>query len=199
MNVSRLKGIAYRLVLEKFYTEPISGNASLKHGFRYNPPTGLIQTTNGQTLELNSFRAEYLANSEQTAREEASQDKSGKPRILFSVEFSFSSLLDLTSADVVQDLVTQLNPTNDSGLFQPRDLYCDWQSINAKTNNLAPTQQLGYILSQTSAIEALKVPSVRSQKGYNIVVFIDNLQVGSYLTAKDGNKVVQTISGKLNS
>jgi len=197
MIVNPLKGIAYRLVLEKFQNVPISGNAALRYGFRYNPPLGLIQIITGQEQRLNSFKAEYLSDSEQTARNEASQDTSVSTRILFEVKFSFSSLLDLTNYDVVLGLVKDLNPNNDPKKFQPIDLYCDWQNINAKTGNLAPTQVLGDLLYQTYAIEALKVPSVRSQKGYNIVVFIDNLQIGSYLIAKNGNTVVQWIDGSL--
>ena len=197
MIVNPLKGIAYRLVLEKFQNVPISRNAALMCGFRYNPPPGLIQIITGQEQRLNSFKAEYLSDSEQTARNEVSQDTSGSTRILFEVEFSFSSLLDLTDHNVVADLVKELNPNNDPQEFQSSDLNCDWVKINAATNNLAPTQLLGYILHNTYAIEALKVPSVRNQKGYNIVVFIDNLQIGSYLIAKNGNTDVQRIDGSL--
>jgi hypothetical protein len=192
MIVNRLKGIAYRLVLEKYRNKPISGNASLKYGFRYSPPPpDLIRNVS----DVHSFKAEYLSDSEQTTRDEVRQDS--RPRILFKVEFSFSSLLDLTNTDVVQDLTSELNPTFDDGKFQPRNLYDDWQKINSETGDLAPTQYLGYLLYQASEIEALRVPSVRNKEGYNIVVFIDRLQIGSYLIARNGNTIVQKIDGSL--
>ncbi|MBC6454744.1 MAG: RES family NAD+ phosphorylase [Hormoscilla sp. SP5CHS1] len=121
-----LEGIAFRSVLERFANEPLSAIGSQLVGGRYN--------LRGE------FEALYLANSEQTALQEVrvlfetSQGLvaiSGPPRVIFSVEYSFNAVLDITNPEIENNLGTNFQEL--TGLWEPMQ----------RQHQLAPTQRLG--------------------------------------------------------
>jgi hypothetical protein len=61
--------------------------------------------------------------------------------------------------------------------------------MNAQ-NQVAPTQVLGVAVYNLQNVEAIKVPSARDPKAYNLVVFPDRLAGSSFLQVYDDSGTI---------
>ncbi|NEP42967.1 MAG: RES family NAD+ phosphorylase [Okeania sp. SIO2H7] len=167
-------GVASRSIAERFADTPLSTQGPLIVGGRYNPPRSL----------LGGFGALYLADTADTARREVKtlvdtavglyRVEAAAPRIEFSIEYQFNSVLDITDPNIQTAVGTNLQEL--TGL---------WIPFNSG-GDIAPTQVLGVAAHRLQTIEALKVYSVYGGgRAYNIVAFTDRLFPGSFLRAYD--------------
>ena len=166
-------GVAYRLIHAKYAGSALSSIGSLKFGGRYNPPQ--------------AFEALYLASHPVTALAEVNavvqtasglSGVKGPPRILLSIDYRLSAILDLNNLDIQNALETSLP-----------ELIAPWRPINAQ-GIIAPTQMLGSAAYERRSIEALKVPSARDSSTVNLVVFADRLLGNSSLRVYDDSGII---------
>lgn len=173
LPASVFTGVAYRLIHARYAETALSSIGSLRNGGRYNP--------------RRAFEVLYLADSPITALQEVEAlvrtrtglfPVKGPPRLLLSVEVTLRAVLDLTQADVQQALGTNL-----------QELTGSWVAVNDQ-EAVAPTQQLGCACFEVGTIEALKVPSVRDPRAFNLAVFPDRLGEGSSLRVFDDSGII---------
>lgn len=173
LSVQAETEVAYRIIHAKYAGSALSSIGSLKFGGRYNPQQ--------------TFEALYLASDPVTALQEVNavvQTESGllgvkgPPRILLSVDYKLQAILDIC------------NPNNQSVLETTLDeLTAPWRPANAQ-GQLASTQILGTAVYDLKSIEALKVPSAREPKTYNVVIFVDRLRANSSLRVYDDSGII---------
>jgi RES domain-containing protein len=130
----------------------------------------------------------YLADSPVTALQEVEAlvrtraglfPVKGPPRLLLSVEVTLSAVLDLTQAEFQQALGTNL-----------QELTGSWVAANDQ-EVIAPTQRLGRVCNELGMIEALRVPSARDPRAFNLAVFPDRLANGSSLHVFDDSGIIE--------
>ncbi len=87
-----------------------------------------------------------------------------------------SAILDLTRQEAWASLGTSL-----------QDLTGSWLGSSP---GVAPTQHLGQGCYEVGTIEALKVPSAKDPKAFNLAVFPDRLREESYLRVYDDSGLI---------
>lgn len=166
-------GVTYRLIHARYAETALSSIGSLQTGGRYNPRGG--------------FEVLYLADSPVTALQEVEalvKTRSGlfpikgPPRILISVEVTLHAVLDLTSAEVQEALGTSL-----------QELTGAWIALDDREAKAA-TQRLGEACFELGTVEALKFPSARDPRAFNLAVFPDRLRTGSLLQVFDESGII---------
>ncbi|WP_287130942.1 RES family NAD+ phosphorylase [Candidatus Cyanaurora vandensis] len=170
LSPNSLAGTGYRVINLRYADSPLSGAGALKHGGRFN--YGAIYHP-GQ-----EFEALYVAEGLMTALTEADIVVRGAtgydegvpsiPKVIFSIEYRLSAVIDLTE-DSVRDSLT----------LTPNELETHWLRLNGE-GKAAPTQVLGYIAYQQGNISGLRYPSFKDPDFCNLVIF-DRHVPGDYL------------------
>ncbi|CAN5796649.1 hypothetical protein BH24DEI2_BH24DEI2_03160 [soil metagenome] len=166
-------GVAYRLIHARYAATALSSIGSLRTGGRYNP--------------RGAFEVLYLADSPVTALQEVEAlvrtraglfPVKGPPRILLSVEATLFNTLDLTDPETQASLETNL-----------QELTGDWV-VAGSGETRAATQRLGEACYHLKLLEALKVPSARNPRAFNLAVFPDRLGADSSLRVFDESGLI---------
>jgi RES domain-containing protein len=155
-------GMAIRATPSEFAANPTSGEGSLIAGGRFN-----IKRDRNRPYLPEGIRAIYLADSHDTVLREARlliQTADGENLIddddyeYFVIRYKLNRVIDLTEGDI----------------FDYQLLTGVWTEYYSIRNQASPTQRIA-IAAFNLGIQALKVPSSQNLKGYNLVIFSDNL------------------------
>lgn len=162
------RGSFVRAVALQFQDTPLSAIGSIRRGGRYNP--------------RGDFEAFYLGKHPDTVVREikmVSLDNAGNeiviakpPQVLVTVRYDLRRIADLTDPAVRRRLgVTK------------RDLLTEW-SDDVDAGRVPITHTIG-LAARAAGFEALLVPSARNKGENNLVVFVDQLRVGSVVEIYD--------------
>lgn len=163
-----LAGVAFRTIHIKHLNTCLSSIGSLQFGGRYNPPLAF------ETLYLADHPLTSLLEVETLVKVAASLQRIPKPpQLVLSVEYKLSAVFDLTNLENQRALSTNL-----------QELTGNWRLLNG-LGHVASTQVLGEVAFSVPKIEALKVPSARNPKTYNLVVFPDKLLDSNFVRVYD--------------
>lgn len=157
-------GVVFRGTRTKFAGDAdfLSGEGSLLHGGRWNPPAlcRVVYTSE----ELDTVLAEARAH----ARAYGIPDASLLPMTLRAVRCDLKFIMDLTDRRTRARLRLNLEDMMNE----------DWEALNRKGAE-ALSQAIG-AAAHATGVEALLVPSATG-KGRNLVIFPDNISHGSIL------------------
>ena len=166
-------GAAYR-VTTLDYPRPESillGQGSYLHGGRWNA--------------IESFRTVYGSTEDTVAVAESRATADylhvpmpfRTPRLLVAIELSLESVLDLTSAQVLEQLAITEEELGKE----------DWRKVQEE-NKESLTQAIGRAVFVTNG-EALLVPSAKVAGGVNLVYLLQNRRAGSKATVLESEKL----------
>ncbi|MBT9317647.1 RES family NAD+ phosphorylase [Leptothoe spongobia] len=159
-----MQGRGWRLILEHHFNmeQLIDGEDALEHAGRYNPPAAIVG-------EENTFKVVYLSGSLRTAHQEMRGRADIRNHALVEFEYVLqgNAWIDLTDEVIQHEFGVTLS-----------ELYENWRSLNAR-NQLSTTQKIGMSIYADGRVEAIKVPSVRDDDGFNWVIFPDRFYAGS--------------------
>ena len=163
-QAKQLSGMVYRSAVPQYANtaDLVTGEGSWLVGGRWNPA---------------GVAAVYGSFTPQTAMEETLAHSryyelpvhAAMPRTFVAIAFHLVSVLDLTDGAVRRSLPVS----------KKRLLECDWRA-GVQAGKTPLTQQIGRAVHR-AGLEGLLVPSAADLGGWNLVVFVENLQSGSTL------------------
>ena len=159
----RWAGVVYRSVSPRYANsnDLLAGIGSMRTGARWNPPKSFL--TVYTSLDAHTAIDEVLAH----YRHYGIPIETAMPRVTVAVRIEINTVLDLTDAAIRSVL----------RVSKRRMLTEPWRAEQAAGQE-ALTQALGRLAHQ-SGCEALLVPSAARKGGVNLIVFPDNLAMGS--------------------
>lgn len=158
------KEIAFRSAGVRYANKAdlISGNGASYFGGRWN--TQSLRAINGSLSVQTAVSESY-----QTFNKFGFDKQSIRPRVIAGFEFKVKSLLDLTDASIRRKL----------GFSLTELLEEDWQAIQDQGEE-SWTQAIGRGAYQ-SGFQGLLVPSARTRRRQNVVIFPDSIVSPSYI------------------
>jgi len=164
---------------------PFSGSAFRFIDPRYSETADLFAGkgslfANGRWLAKGTQFATYTSLEPETALAESLAanryfgfpDSNSTPIVLVTAEAHLERVVDLRDGKVRQRL----------RIAEKKIVDCDWRAVNGSGNE-AITQAWGWTIADVGA-DGILVPSAAWKNGTNLIVFPENLEVGSHLTVE---------------
>ncbi len=165
-------GYSYRVIEDRWRSDPLSALGALQNGGRYNAP--------------GTFSVLYTAYSRITAFKEVQAlfdtpdgqlvDAPRNPELVLTLEVTLHCVLDLIDPGVCASLGTS---REELVSMTPSRFILNAQRINT------PTQELGTACCASDRISDLKVPSAAHSDGFCLNIFSDHLFKGEHITIRD--------------
>ena len=165
-------GYSYRVIEDRWRSDPLSAMGALQNGGRYNAPGtfSVLYTANSRITAFREVQALFDTPDGQLA------DAPRNPELVLTLEVTLLCVLDLTDAGICASLGTSREEL--VSLTPSRFI------LNAQGKN-TPTQELGAACCASDRVSALKVPSAAHSDGFCLNIFLDRLFKGEHIAIRD--------------
>jgi RES domain-containing protein len=177
-------GYTYRVIEDRWRSDPLSAIGALQTGGRYNAPRAfsLLYTANSRITALKETQALFDTEDGQL------QDVPRNPELVLTLEVALLCVLDLTDPDLCATLGTS---REELVSVRPSRFI-----LNAQ-GRTTPTQDLGAACYLSQRISALKVPSAAYSDGFCLDIFPERLFLGERIAIRDEHHYLRDeIEGK---
>lgn len=165
-------GYSYRVIQDRWRSDPLSAMGALQNGGRYNAPGtfSVLYTANSRITAFKEVQTLFDTSDGQLA------DAPRNPELVLTLEVTLLCVLDLTDASIRASL--GISHEELVSLTPSRFIR------NAQGKN-TPTQELGSDCCASDRISALKVPSASHSDGFCLNIFLDRLFKGEHIAIRD--------------
>jgi RES domain-containing protein len=165
-------GFSYRVIEDRWRSDPLSAIGAFENGGRYNAPGtfSVLYTANSRVTAFKEVQALFDTANGQLA------DVPRNPELVLTLEVTLLCLLDLTDPELCTSLGTsreELTSVTPSRFI-----------LNAH-GKTTPTQDLGAACYLSERISALKVPSAAHSDGFCLDILPDRLFIGEHIAIRD--------------